>query len=257
VSDSVGIGIVAPQKKLHISSSVIFDGIQIDSAANPTLLLHTENSGNSRDALISMKDGPTDKPLQFWNASSDITDTDRIFSFLNPATTQVLNILGNGNVGLGVGAPVYQLQLSQDSAAKPTTSTWTTTSDERLKTNIVGADLERCVSTIKLLSLKHFKWREEFYDNSVTTDRDNYGFIAQEVQTVLPSSVTVYPSYTIYKNSTFTSNSFTIVSSVAISTLTNFMTLNSDQIMKMHLGATQQLIQRIETLEAQVSTLIG
>ncbi|PCH63733.1 MAG: hypothetical protein COC04_04100, partial [Gammaproteobacteria bacterium] len=41
-----------------------------------------------------------------------------------------------GNVGLGTQTPAYQLQLSANSAAKPTTSTWTVASDRRLKENI-------------------------------------------------------------------------------------------------------------------------
>jgi hypothetical protein len=42
-----------------------------------------------------------------------------------------------GNVGIGnVITPSYLLQLASDSAAKPTTNTWTITSDVRVKTNI-------------------------------------------------------------------------------------------------------------------------
>jgi hypothetical protein len=42
----------------------------------------------------------------------------------------------NGNVGIGTTTPTYQLQLSTDSAAKPSTNTWTIASDVRLKQNV-------------------------------------------------------------------------------------------------------------------------
>jgi hypothetical protein len=46
-----------------------------------------------------------------------------------------MRITNGGSIGIGT-TPSYQLQLSLDSAAKPTTNTWTIASDERIKTNI-------------------------------------------------------------------------------------------------------------------------
>lgn len=43
-------------------------------------------------------------------------------------------ITSSGNFGLGTPGPSYQLQLSTDSAAKPSTNTWTIASDARIKT---------------------------------------------------------------------------------------------------------------------------
>lgn len=42
---------------------------------------------------------------------------------------------GGGKVGIGK-APAYQLELSTDSAGKPSTNTWTIVSDEKVKKNI-------------------------------------------------------------------------------------------------------------------------
>jgi hypothetical protein len=47
-----------------------------------------------------------------------------------------LFVLPNGNVGIGTGSITHQLELSLDSAAKPTTNTWTITSDMRTKRNV-------------------------------------------------------------------------------------------------------------------------
>ena len=46
------------------------------------------------------------------------------------------NVDANSRVGIGVLAPSCQLQLSQNSAGKPTSSSWCIVSDERLKCNI-------------------------------------------------------------------------------------------------------------------------
>ena len=45
-------------------------------------------------------------------------------------------ITTGGNVGIGTTGPSYQLQLSTDSAAKPTSALWTIASDERIKEKI-------------------------------------------------------------------------------------------------------------------------
>jgi trimeric autotransporter adhesin len=50
--------------------------------------------------------------------------------------TERMRITGGGNVGIGTSSPSYQLQLSTDSAAKPTSALWTIASDKRIKENI-------------------------------------------------------------------------------------------------------------------------
>jgi hypothetical protein len=66
---------------------------------------------------------------------SDTTSSN--FSFAaRSSTTLVLCVRNDGRVGIGTGAPSNQLTLSTDSAAKPTTNTWTISSDQRIKTNV-------------------------------------------------------------------------------------------------------------------------
>src|SRR3989344_7348520 len=54
------------------------------------------------------------------------------------ATTVILT--DDGKVGIGTATPSYALQLSTDSAAKPTSNTWTIASDVRLKKEILAFD---------------------------------------------------------------------------------------------------------------------
>ena len=95
----------------------------------------------------------------------------------------------NGRVGLGTSTPTYKLQLSTDNAAKPSTSTWTVSSDARLKDNIVDADLNMCYNNIKNLKLKKYTWKDTVYTTEQVSDRSKLGWIAQEVETVFPKAV--------------------------------------------------------------------
>jgi len=95
----------------------------------------------------------------------------------------------NGYVGLGTQTPTFRLQLSTNSASKPSTSTWTVSSDERLKNNIVDADIDMCYNNIKNLKLKRYTWKDEVYTNDQVSDRSKLGWIAQEVETVFPKAV--------------------------------------------------------------------
>jgi hypothetical protein len=94
-----------------------------------------------------------------------------------------------GSVGVGLTNPAYKLQLSTDSAAKPSTSTWTISSDERIKEDIVPADLDICYNTLKSIPLKYYKWNDDVYSSNVTRDRHKLGWIAQDVETVFPKAV--------------------------------------------------------------------
>jgi hypothetical protein len=74
------------------------------------------------------------------------------------------------------------------------TSAWTSnqlpkiklsTSDERLKENVVGANLDLCYDNVRNLPLVYYKWR----DNVHSDDRHRLGWIAQDVEKILPKAV--------------------------------------------------------------------
>jgi alpha-tubulin suppressor-like RCC1 family protein len=95
----------------------------------------------------------------------------------------------NRRIGLGILSPSYQLHLSSDSAYKLSTSTWTVSSDIRLKKNIQDADLDECYNKIKSLPLKRYKWKDDIYTNEQVHDRTKLGWIADDVQLIFPNSV--------------------------------------------------------------------
>jgi alpha-tubulin suppressor-like RCC1 family protein len=108
----------------------------------------------------------------------------------------------------------FQLDMSTDNARKLTTSTWTTGSDEALKTNIINADLDRCVEIVSNLDLKYFKW-----EGVPSDDVHSLGWIAQEVAQFFPKAV-----------STEEANG-----------ISDFKNLNSDQLIKVMWGALKKL----------------
>ena len=139
---------------------------------------------------------------------------------------------GAGRVGIGTANPTVQLELSTDGARKLTTTTWTTGSDQRIKTDIQSANLLTCYDTVKSIDLKYFKWNFPVESNVSVDDKHSLGFIAQDVKAVFPNAV-------------FESNSYGF---------TDFLSLNTDQILKAMYGALRQTMSDKESLETQLQT---
>ncbi len=98
-----------------------------------------------------------------------------------------MNIDTFGRMGLGVTAPSYQLQLSSNSAAKPTSSSWTVVSDERVKTNI--QDYTTGLTEILQINPKTFDYNGKAGFEETT---GNIGIIAQDVQGIMPETINTY-----------------------------------------------------------------
>lgn len=164
--------------------------------------------------------------------------------FENAANRPLMSISGssgfvtiNSNLGIGLsGSATYQLQLSADSAAKPSSTSWTVSSDERLKEDIQAADLDVCYNAVKNLPLKYYKWRDDVYTQDEVPDRHKLGWIAQDVQSSIPKAVSVMES--AYG-------------------LSNVLALNADQIYAMMYGTVQKLQLEIETLKSTNSALLA
>ncbi len=142
------------------------------------------------------------------------------------------NLVFDGtNLGIGTLSPAYQLELSTDSAAKLSSTTWIVSSDQRIKTDIEVADSARCYEIVKTLPLRRFTWDS----NAMPTihDRKCLGFLAQEVSNVFPNAV----------------------HKTAAHGFTDFHSLDTDQIYKAMYGAVVQLIQENEQLKQDVADL--
>jgi len=134
-----------------------------------------------------------------------------------------------GSLGIGLTPGSYQLDLSTDNARKLTTTTWITGSDTRVKLNQVNANLDTCYNNIKNIPLKYFEWNSTIYPD--INDRHSLGWIAQDVENILPKAVTQTEDHGF----------------------TDFRNLDSDQIIKMMFGAIQKLQLKVEALESQLN----
>ncbi len=168
------------------------------------------------------------------NSSFSINQSD-IFN----SNEDKLTILENGNIGLGDSNPAYQLELSTNSAGKPSTDTWTIVSDERLKEEIETADLQICYDNIKKLELKRFKWKDTYVAETGIKDLHRCGFIAQDIEKTYPKSV---------KTHTFPKDA-------PKHGLTEMKDLNMSNHNMSHFGATQKLIEMVEDLRERVAAL--
>jgi hypothetical protein len=188
---------------------------------------------------------------------------------LNSDRVTRVTIKGDGNVGIGTSSPTSQLQLSTDSAAKPSTNTWTIVSDERIKEDIEPANLDTCLEIVKNLPLKRFKWKDEVYPTDMVDDRHKIGWIAQDVESVFPKAVhtkefrygQVYdtvpgiPAEVDEEGNVISEGTEGETVLVSEQVIPDCKDLNSDQIYAAMFGAVQKLIEKVETLEAELQNL--
>jgi hypothetical protein len=151
---------------------------------------------------------------------------------------EVMRITATGCVGIGQfggtsTAPTFNLQLKNDNAAKPSTSTWTISSDERLKEDIVPANLDICYSNIKQIPLKYYKWKDDVYSTEEVEDRHKLGWIAQDVENVFSKAIT--------KRNMFG--------------YSDCRNLNTDQLYATMYGAVQKLQSMVESQDQVIQTL--
>ena len=267
---NVGIGTNSPSAKAEIASS----------GSESSLILR--NTSSTPSTYSELKFAPFTGTTaasaairaEFYgnNFSSLAFRTTNIAS--EPATGFFID--GGGYVGIGTTAPTYQLQLSTDSAGKPSTSTWTIVSDERIKEDIELADLDLCYEAIKAIPLKRYKWRDEIYTAEQVTDRRKLGWIAQDVEAIFPKAVgthefkynqifeeTIIPA--VEEELDADGNVITAAQPertergdlISEDVIEDCRNLNSDQIYAAMYGAIQKLMAKVEALETSNADLIA
>lgn len=202
-SGGMGVGTNAPQTQLHVRTAVDAPGVAAEF--NPALLVENANPADFfTHALFARVNGVLGYAVSARSTHSSgstraidasvASPSGRAIHASSPAGGYAAffeggRVFSQGNVGIGVANPSFQLQLSQNSAAKPTSNTWTISSDERLKTDIETLDgsLER------LLALRgvSFRWRDP--EAMGGHHGSHAGLIAQNVEQVFPEWVGLDP----------------------------------------------------------------
>jgi hypothetical protein len=97
-------------------------------------------------------------------------------------------VLGNNaNVGIGVSNPGFQLQLSLDSAAKPTSNTWTIASDARLKKDI--RPFSDGLAILRQINPVSYRLNGKA---GMKVDASGIGVIAQQVRDIIPYTISTF-----------------------------------------------------------------
>ncbi len=115
----------------------------------------------------------------------------RIFSG-NEANGMVIK--ENGFIGMGNSAPTVRLQVTGDIIANSIAGS----SDARFKTNITP--IENALQKVVQLRGVNFNWNKETFPDRMFSDQKAIGFIAQEVEKVLPEVVQTETTPDAYKS---------------------------------------------------------
>jgi len=221
----------------------------------PTRTLATINNGSDKllNGSYTITLGNTLSTIVPTTANQNLQDTKYSSStisvsyhLLNPIKTTEgaqwtysssnTNVYHLGSVGIGTTSPEYSLDVrgtihtSVGGYTQTGSENWIIQSDRRIKENIVKASYEKCLENIKKIELYNFNFKENYVN---TNDRNQLGFIAQEVQEVYPKAVIVRPDDRIE----------------------DLLTVNTTQIKYTLYGAVKSLIDKVENLEMRVDKL--
>jgi hypothetical protein len=218
------------------------NGIVFPSSTASDLLIFTETNQQSIIIGTDIGNNPTlvisKSNLNFAGNFAPISNNN--FDIGNPNSNirnaYIGNNLYSSKVGIGILSNLsFALQLASDSAAKPATNTWSVTSDARLKSVIVLADLDICYDIVKRLPLKRFTWNTDAYSLEDVSDRTKIGWIAQDVENIFPKAV----------------------GRINFKDIPDCRTLNADQIYAVMYGAIQKLQKNNEIMSSNIAYLMN
>jgi hypothetical protein len=279
----VGIGTTGPVAKLHVEGDAIIGafntvGLPASSLTGGAYFSWNFSSGNAETDIYNLYDSATEsfRFRQKTGASTannlySISTSSHVWSISNVESARI-DSSSRFLVGI-IASPAHQLQVSTDSAGKPSTNTWTIVSDERIKEDIELANLDICYDAVKNIPLKRFKWKDEIYTEEQVRDRHKIGWIAQDVEAVFPKAVgahqfkynQVFEDAVVPAVEEKLDDDGNIIAPaqperieqqlISEDVIEDCRNLNSDQIYAAMYGAIQKLIGKVESLEVELAIL--
>ena len=225
-----GIGTFTPDSRLHVSNgtggSVYHSEADLIVEDNTQAYIQFSTLNSSTSGLL---------------AGNEVTDIRSAILFHADSSVQIraggnstkINIDKSGNIAMGNFTPAFRLHLNNDSAAKPTSNSWTIPSDARLKKDV--HDYADGLDEIMSIHPVWFTYNGEAGMPSET----GVGVIAQELQLIAPYMVSAW-NYSD-KNEK----------------LTPYLSVNNGPMIYMLINAIKEQQQQIKEQQAQIDMLFS
>ncbi len=185
IGGNVGIGTSSPNSTLTVGNST--GSIPGEISINPAA---ASNEGGQINIRKSLNGSTADWIIdQYGTTSSDA----RLRIFNSIAETNGVTIMENGNIGMGSLTPSVRLQVAGDIIANSIAGS----SDLRFKTNITP--IENPLQKVLQLRGVNFDWNKKAFPERSFSESKAIGFIAQEVEKVLPEVVQTEKTVEGYK----------------------------------------------------------
>ena len=169
-----GIGTTTPAVKLHVKSNgSIF---RLEGSDHAYMEFYPQGS-STRYAWIGYPSANTvDLSVSNQNATGNL--------IFNTNNTERFRINASGLVGIGTTNPTVRLQVNGDIIANSIAGS----SDIRYKSNI--RPVVNALDKVKSLRGVYFNWDQKAFPEKEFGTQDELGFIAQEVEKIVPEIVT-------------------------------------------------------------------
>ena len=174
VEAQTGIGTTTPAVKLHVKSNGSI--LRLEGSDHAYMEWFPQGSITRYGWIGFPSANAVDFTITNQNATGGL--------ILNTNNIERVKINASGLVGIGTMNPTVRLQVEGDIIANSIAGS----SDIRYKTNI--RTVENALDKVKSLRGVYFNWNQKAFPAKEFTDKTELGFIAQEVEKVLPEVVT-------------------------------------------------------------------
>ena len=171
---SVGIGNTAPVSTLTVGNA---------TGTIPGEITLFPTSGSFEGGQINIKKSLVGSTADWIIDQYGTSAAEARLRIFNTTEANGMIIKENGFIGIGNGSPTVRLQVSGDIIANSIAGS----SDARFKTNITP--IENALQKVIHLRGVNFNWNQKAFPEKNFSDKTEVGFIAQEVEKVLPEVV--------------------------------------------------------------------